>query len=76
MTKKKNLWKGYKSKRTKNFLKIQLYFYGFIRVFVLGYYTYLELSTQTLPKSILPVLMLYPFSLIWFFTMLKQNVNT
>ena len=40
----KKLWKGYKSKTTKNLMKLQMYTYGFFRVFVLGYFTYLELK--------------------------------
>jgi len=72
---KKKLWKGYKSNRTKKLLRFQLYTYGFLRVFVLGYYTYLELSKPTLAKPIIAASMLYPFSLIWFFAMLKQNIN-
>jgi hypothetical protein len=70
---KKKLWKGYKSNWTKKLLKLQLYTYGFLRVFVLGYYTYLELSKPKIHRTISAVSMLYPFSLVWFLAMLKQN---
>ena len=71
---KKKLWKGYKSKKTKVLLRIQLYFYGFIRVLILGYYAYLEYHNPKLPKFVLSVVMLYPFGLLWFFAMLKQYI--
>lgn len=70
----KNLRKGYKSKTTKKLLKSQLYIYSFFRIFVLGYYGYLELKDNN--KKPIPVYMnslLYVFGLIWFGAMVKQN---
>jgi len=72
----KNVWKGYKSKTTKKLLHVQMYIYSFFRVFILGYYTYLELKGKE--KKPMPVYMtslLYLFGLIWFSAMVKQNMK-
>ena len=70
----KKLGKGYKSLRTKSLLKIQLYFYAFFRIFVLGYYGISELNhVDETPFTIYSISMLYIFGLIWFGAMVKQK---
>lgn len=72
----KKLWKGYRSKTTKNLLKFQIYIYGFFRVFVLSYYSYLELKgNHRKPIPVYMTSMLYIFGLIWFGVMVKQNMK-
>ena len=72
----KKLWKGYKSKTTKNLMKLQMYTYGFFRILVLGYFTYLELKgNHRKPIPIYMTSMLYIFGLIWFGVMAKQNMK-
>ena len=71
---KKNLWKGYKSEKTKRLLRIQMYFYGFFRIFVLGYYYFLELKNPRLPKYVLVSGLMYPFGVIWSLVMIKRNI--
>ena len=57
-------------------MKLQMYTYGFFRVFVLGYFTYLELKgNHKKPLSIYMTSLLYVFGLIWFGVMLKQNIK-
>jgi len=63
-----------KSELTKQLQKIQLYFYGFFRVFVLGYYGIIELyADEEIPVSVYMISLLYVFGLIWFGVMIKQN---
>lgn len=70
----KKLGKGYKSLRTKSLLKIQVYFYAFFRIFVLGYYGISELNHGgKTPFTIYLTSILYIFGLIWFGAMVKQN---
>ena len=69
----KNLYKGYKSTRTKSLLKIQMYFYAFFRIFVLGYYGFLEFNNPDKPIAVYLTSVLYIFCLIWFGAMVKQN---
>ncbi len=72
----KNLWKGYRSKTTKNLLKFQMYIYAFFRVFILGYFTYLELKgSERKPIPVYMTSILYIFGLLWFSAMVKQNIN-
>jgi hypothetical protein len=68
--------KNYKSPQTKQLLNLQMYFYAFFRVFVLGYYGIKELTThEEIPTSIYMTSILYIFGLIWFGAMVKQYVN-
>jgi len=70
----KKLGKGYKSLRTKSLLKIQVYFFAFFRIFVLGYYGISELNhVDETPFTIYSISMLYIFGLIWFGAMVKQK---
>ena len=72
---KLNLGKNFRSNLTKNLLKVQLFYYAFFRIFVMGYYGILELSTENdLPIEIYMTSILYIFGLIWFGFMLKQNL--
>ena len=70
----KNISDTYKSIETKFLLKVQMYFYAFFRIFVLGYYGLLELSNEDeIPIVIYFTSMLYVFGLVWFGAMVKQN---
>ena len=67
--------KKYISEKTKYAKKIQMWFYGFFRIFILGYYGICEYNKN--PHSI-PVKMaglLYFFGLIWSGFMIKQNLS-
>ena len=71
--KMKKLWKGYESKETKLLKKIQIYFYGFFRIFFLGYYGILELKRKgTIPLAVYSTSLLYFFGLIWFISMIRR----
>lgn len=64
--KAKNLGKEYKSSTTKILLNLQLYFYAFFRIFILGYYGLKELKNKNVPIPIYMTSVLYLFGLIWF----------
>jgi len=76
--KEKHSNKEYKSEHTKQLLKIQMFFYAFFRIFVLGYYGLLELNTneKKIPTTIYLTSILYIFGVIWFGAIVKQNINT
>ena len=68
--------KNQKSQLTKQLLTIQMYFYAFFRVFVLGYYGFKELIIRDkIPIPIYMTSILYIFGLIWFGSMVKQYMN-
>jgi hypothetical protein len=72
---KLNLGKNFRSNLTKNLLKVQLFYYAFFRIFVIGYYGILEISSENyIPIEIYMTSILYIFGLIWFGFMLKQNL--
>ena len=65
--------KGYQSKETKFLKKIQILFYGFFRIFFIGYYGILELKRkEKIPFSVYSTGLLYIFGLIWFGGMIKK----
>jgi len=71
--KMKKLWKGYESKETKLFKKIQIIFYGFFRIFFVGYYGILELKRKgIIPIPVYMTSLLYIFGLLWYFSMIKR----
>ena len=69
----KKLWKGYESKETKLLKKIQILFYGFFRIFFLGYYGILELKRkEKIPFPVYSTGLLYIFGILWFGGMIKK----
>jgi hypothetical protein len=55
--------------------KIQLIWYGFMRIIVLSYLSYNELNNKIIRKKLYPVIPLYIFGLLWSGTMIKQNID-
>ena len=64
---------GYKSKRTKILKNIQLITYTIIRLFVLGYYGYLDIKKENRPLSIYLSSVLYVFGCIWWGSMIRDK---
>jgi len=62
-----------KSEKTIFSMKIQLYSYALIRIFIIGYYGLLEIKNDEIPFVIYMTSILYIFGLIWFSFMVIQN---
>lgn len=74
--KDKAIGKNYTSIKTKYAKKIQMWFYGFLRIFVVGYYGILELlNKEETPIAVYMTSLLYIFGLIWTGFMIKQNLS-
>ncbi len=63
----------YKSQRTNILKNIQLSVYTIIRLFVLGYYCYLELKQKNKPIPVYLTSMLYMFGVIWWGSMVRDK---
>jgi hypothetical protein len=70
--KERKLWKGYKSINTKYWLRIQMFFYMFIRIFILAYYGFKELNGPN-PKPLYFCAPVYLLGLIWTYVIYRQN---
>jgi len=74
--KDKLIGKNYKSLNTKYVKKLQMWFYGFFRIFVIGYYGLCEYNNKKdPPTSVYMTSVLYFFGLIWVGFIVKQNLS-
>lgn len=74
--KDKAIGKNYRSINTKYGKKVQMWFYGFLRIFVVGYYGMRELlNKEETPTAVYMTSILYIFGLIWTGFMIKQNLS-